>query len=358
MGIDDNVDDLAYPSVVASPEYKIKQGDARDLPLDDDSVDLIITSPPYFQKRDYGLDDQIGQEGSVSEYIDSLMDCLDEWERVLRDTGTIFLNIGDKYKNLSKMGIPWKVAQAARDQGWNVRNEILWQKTNGVPTSADDRFHSRHEWIFFLSPPESDYYFDDHGYKERYGEPLDVWEIPHDQNEEHLAPYPTELAERCLVAACPPAVCLECGSPRRRIVEQNITELDTDRYQSKRAMEIYEESDLTEEHIKAIRATGISDAGKGKIVQNGTGKNSSEIEKKAKEAKEVLGGYFREFTFNQIKQEGGWSKCDCECDTVSGKVLDPFCGSGTTIDAAGNLGFSGVGVDLDPPEKERKIEQF
>ncbi|WP_253738005.1 DNA methyltransferase [Halohasta salina] len=351
----DGFDDLQYPSTDDPPKHDFQPGDARDLPVDDNSVDLIITSPPYFQKRDYGLADQIGQESTPEEYISSLMECLDEWERVLRDTGSIFLNVGDKYKNRSRMGIPWKLVQKARERHWRVRNEIIWHKPNGVPTSAQNRFTGRHETIFYLTPPNTDYYFDKYGYKNRYEDPIDVWKIPHDQNDTHLAPYPSELVERCLVAACPPAVCSNCGKPRERILEKSLTELNPDRYQSKRAMDIYEASDLTEEHIEAVRATGISDAGKGKEVQNGSGKNASNTEELAAQAKEVLGGYFREFTFSQVKTTAGWSECDCNSRTVPGRVLDPFCGSGTTVDVAAELGLSGIGVDLDPPERDNTV---
>lgn len=358
MSNENVVNDLQYPSTDAPPEYDFRDGDARELPLDDDSVDLIVTSPPYYQKRDYGHENQIGQEPTPEGYVESLMECLEEWERVLRDTGSIFLNLGDTYKNRSRMGVPWMVMNAARDRHWRVRNEIVWHKPNGVPTSARNRFTGRHETIFYLTLPGKDYYFDKFGYESCYEDPIDVWEITHDQNDTHLAPYPSDLVERCLIAACPPAVCAECGQPRERILEESLTELNPDRYQSRRAMEIYETSDLTEEHIKAVRATGISDAGKGRKIQNGSGGNTSDIERLAKEAKEVLGGYFREFTFSQVKETAGWTECDCESGTIPGRVLDPFCGSGTTVDAAAELGLSGVGVDLDPPQRDSNLSYY
>jgi hypothetical protein len=112
-------------------------------------------------------------------------------------------------------------------------------------------------------------------------------------------------------------------------------------------MKKFEQSDLTEEHVKAIRAVGISDAGKGQEVQNGSGRNAERMVQLAEEAKKVLGGYFREFTF-PVKTTAGWSKCDCEADTRPGVVLDPFAGSGTTVEVAESMRMSGVGVDLDP----------
>ena len=348
MSRDELLGELEYPDTDLSPEQAIRKSDARDLPVNDDAVDLIFTSPPYWQKRDYGHSDQIGQEETPKAYIQSLMEALDEWERVLRDTGTILLNIGDKFHNKSRMGLPWKFAEAARDKGWRIRSEIVWHKPNGMPTPSRNRFNTRHEYIFHLTP-KGDYYFDKFGFEKAYDDAIDVWKVPHDRNDTHLAPYPEELVERGLVTACPPAVCEECGEPRERIVEKALTELNPDRPQAKRAMRKFRESDLEEKHIKAIRATGISDAGKGKEIQNAGG-NSDETKQLAQEAKDVLGGYFREFTF-PIKTTTGWTTCDCKHQrTVPGTVLDPFAGSGTTVEVAEAMGFSALGVDISPPE--------
>lgn len=349
MSRGDLIQDLDYPDTGASPKHLIWQSKASDLPLPDDSADLVFTSPPYWKKRDYGHEEQIGQEPTPDEYIESLMSCLEEWERVLRSSGTILLNIGDTFKNKSRVGIPWKVAQAARDRGWRIRTEIVWHKPNGMPSPAKDRFINRHEYVFHLTP-KYDYYFDKFGFGSVYDDPIDVWKIPHDNNEKHLAPFPEEIVERALVAACPPAVCRSCGVPQERIVEKSLTQLNPDRPQARRAMEKYEESDLTEEHIKAIRSTGIADVGKGREVQNGTGSNSEGVLELAYEAKDVLGGYFREFTF-PVKTTKGWTECECDAETIPGTVVDPFTGSGTTVEVARDMGFSAVGVDIDPPRE-------
>lgn len=357
MSRNDLVEDLDYPPTDASSKHVIWKSDAREIPIPDNTTDLIFTSPPYWKKRDYDHKNQIGQESTPEEYVDSLMDCFEEWERVLRKSGTILLNIGDTFKNKSRVGIPWKVAEAARNRGWRVRTEIVWHKPNGMPTPAQDRFNTRHEYIFHLTPKYG-YYFDKFGFKSIYDDPIDVWRIPHDNNESHLAPFPEELVERGLVAACPPAVCRSCGEPRERIVEKSLTQLNPDRPQARRAMARYEKSDLTKEHIKAIRATGIADTGKGQEVQNGTGTNSEEVLELAHEAKDVLGGYFREFTF-PIKTTTGWTQCDCEpFTTIPGMVVDPFAGSGTTIEVAKALGFSAVGTDINPPSEQQGEIQF
>lgn len=345
------IEKLQYPDTDESPKHVLRQGDARKLPVSDDSVDLIVTSPPYWQQRDYGHEGQIGQEDSVSEYVSVLMDAFQEWERVLTDKGTILLNIGDTYQRKSRSGVPWKVAEAAQDRGWTVRSEIVWHKPNGVPTPADDRFTNRHEYVFHFTP-RNGYYFDKYGYKEVYDNPIDVWEIAHDRNDTHPAPFPEELVERALVSACPPSVCTECGKPRQRQVEKDLTQLNEDRPQARRAMKKFDDSDLSKKHLEAIQAVGISDAGKGKEIQHGSGRNADKVIERANEAKEVLGGYFREFTFPE-KTTNGWSKCDCEKETRPGVVLDPFAGSCTTIEVAESMGLSAIGVDIDPPSDLR-----
>lgn len=342
-----SISELDYPSVNKSSVQAFRQGDARSLPIIDNTVDLIVTSPPYWQKRDYGHEDQIGQEETPEEYVSTMMDAFDEWERVLRDTGTIILNIGDTYRQKSRVGIPWKLAEAASNRGWLVRSEIIWKKPSGVPNPTDNRFTARHECIFHFTPQDN-YYFDKFGYESVYKNTSDVWEIPHDQNDAHLAPFPAELVERTLIAACPPAVCPSCGKPRQRKVTRGLAQLNEERPQARRAMQKYKESNLSEEHIKAIQATGISDVGKAREIQNGTGINSSDVINLAQEAKEVLGGYFREFTF-PVKTTEGWTQCDCTSDAIPGLVLDPFAGSGTTIEVAEKMDLSAVGIDINPP---------
>jgi hypothetical protein len=102
---------------------------------------------------------------------------------------------------------------------------------------------------------------------------------------------------------------------------------------------------LTPEHIAAIQATGISDAGKARRVQNGTDRNAENVRRLALEAKAMLGGYFREFTFAK-RRSSGWTNCGCGADFMPGVVLDPFMGRGTTLDVAERMGYSAIGVDL------------
>lgn len=334
----------------------VRAADARRLPLDDNCVDLVVTSPPYWRKRDYGFEGQIGQEKTPDEYAASIIDAMTEWRRVLRPSGSIFLNIGDTYWHKSLQGIPSLVETSARRAGWALRNRIIWVKKGGMPDPAQDRLAGRHEYILHFA--KNGYYYDLFGYAERYSpgqkgaNPGDVWEInPTRTMGKHLAPFPGEIVARAIVLACPEFVCEQCGVPRSRIVERTM-ELDASRPQARRALEIAREKNLTPDHIAAIQATGISDAGKARLVQNGTDRNSEAVRKLAIEAKAALGGYFREFTFAKRKSVG-WTDCGCGAGFAPGIVLDPFMGTGTTLDVANRMGRSAIGIDLDIAQAEK-----
>jgi DNA modification methylase len=330
----------------------VHEGDARHLPfLPDNHVDLVVTSPPYWRKRDYGFEGQIGQEKTSKEYVDAIIKAMKEWRRVLRPSGSIFLNIGDTYWQRSLQGIPSLVEANARNDGWILRNRIIWVKKGGMPDPVRDRLASRHEYILHFAV--NGYYYDLFGYAELYSlgrkgaNPGDVWMIaPQRSSGKHLAPFPSEIVERAITLACPQFVCSKCGKPRRRIVERTM-ELDTSRPQARRALELAREKKLTPEHIAAIQATGISDAGKARLVQNGTDRNAENVQKLALEAKAMLGGYFREFTFAKRKSCGWRTDCECGVPFMPGVVLDPFMGTGTTLDVANRMGCSAIGVDLD-----------
>jgi DNA modification methylase len=345
-------------SSVQEPFRKIYKGDARHLQeLPDKHVDLVVTSPPYWRKRDYGFEGQIGQETGSGEYVANIIAAMQEWRRVLRPSGSVFLNIGDTYWQKSLQGIPSRVEAAAREAEWILRNRIIWVKKAGMPDPAQDRLASRHEYILHFAV--NSYYYDLFGYAERYSvdkrgaNPGDVWEIAPQRNVgKHLAPFPSEIVERAIMLACPQFVCSKCSKPRRRIVERT-AELDESRPQARRALEIAREKNLTPEHIAAIQATGISDAGKARLVQNGTDRNAESVRKLALEAKVMLGGYFREFTFAKRKS-CGWTDCGCGVSFMPGVVLDPFMGTGTTLDVANRMGRSAIGVDLDLSQVKEK----
>lgn len=330
------------------PQLTFTAGDARKTGLADDSVDLIVTSPPYWNKRDYGHRDQIGLEPTADAYVASIMECLAEWRRVLRPHGSVFLNVGDTYFNKSLLGIPGQIEWQAAKGDWLVRNRIIWAKASGMPDPAKNRLANRHEYVIHLTY-RPDYYYDLVGYAEAIGNganPGDVWTINPERNMgQHLAPFPRELVRRAILLAAPIQTCATCCVPRRRVVERT-AELDASRPQARRAMELARLHKLTPEHIRAIQAFGVSDVGKATKFQNGTGRNSAEVQRLAKEAKAALGGYFREFTFAN-RRTVGWT--DCGHGTPGrGVVLDPFAGTGTALKTAIEEGRDAIGVDLVP----------
>jgi DNA modification methylase len=340
--------DLLEPNLMFTP------GDARKTGIPDASVDLIVTSPPYWNKRDYGHSDQIGQEPTPDAYVASIMECLTEWRRVLRPHGSIFLNVGDTYFHKSLLGIPGQIEWQAAKGDWLIRNRIIWAKESGMPDPAKNRLANRHEYVIHLTCKPT-YYYDLVGYSAEFGNganPGDVWTINPERNMgQHLAPYPRELVRRAVTLAAPAQVCMTCKIPRSRVIEHT-AELDPSRPQARRAMELAKAKRLTPEHIRAIQAFGVSDVGKATKFQSGTGRNSLEVQRLAAEAKVALGGYFREFTFAK-KRTVGWTDCGHGAP-ARGTVLDPFAGTGTTLKTAIEEGRDAIGVDLvnwmDQPE--------
>ena len=185
---------------------QVHEGDCAKVmgALPEGSVHTIITSPPYYNLRDYGHEGQIGQEATPEEYVDHLVQVFSAARQVLRDDGLLWLNLGDSYaqggrggafsdksrkqstnrgsllgpsrapagyKPKDLLGIPWLVAQALRSDGWYLRRDIIWAKPNPMPESVDDRPTSSHEYIFMLAKSR-DYFYDAHAVKEPISEAM------------------------------------------------------------------------------------------------------------------------------------------------------------------------------------------
>lgn len=346
-----SLDEMSFEREARSDVY-ITSADA--IPIPDESVDLIVTSPPYWNKRDYGFDGQIGNEKTPEGYIERMSDCLKEWQRVLKKTGSLFLNVGDSYYGKSLLNIPGMLEEAAKDSGWLCRNRIIWAKPTGMPEPAKDRLACRYEYIIHLTKSKT-YFYDTQAYREYLGTdatPSDVWTFAPDRSmSSHLAPFPRELVRRAIILGCPEAVCSECHKPVIRTLARS-TQLDESRPQARRAMEIAREAGLSKDHIRAIQAFGISDVGKATRFQNGTGRSAQSVVELATEAKEILDGYFREFTFAPW-ETAGW-ETTCGHDGLKrAVVLDPFVGTGTALKVAKELGRDSIGVDLQPIFDER-----
>ena len=222
--------------------------------LEEKSVHSCVTSPPYFGLRDYGVKGQIGLEITPEEYVSKILEVFSEVKRVLRDDGTLWLNLGDSYaqnqsagdrvtkyspkQKTSKgtyssevkcpvgykvkdlIGIPWMVAFALRSDGWYLRQDIIWHKPNPMPESVTDRCTKSHEYIFLLSKSPK-YHFDHEAIKEKgvmsKGDSAELEEKGYNTRnkrsvwivntkpfkEAHFATFPMDLIEPCILASCP-----------------------------------------------------------------------------------------------------------------------------------------------------------
>lgn len=152
-------------------KFQLLSGDSKEVLKDipDNTFHMAVTSPPYWDQRDYRVKDQLGQEETPEEYVANLVAICREVRRTLREDGTFWLNVGDGYckkslknsklKQKDLVGIPWMIAFALRSDGWYLRNDIIWKKTNPMPESQRTRLSKSHEHLFLLSKSEK-YFFD------------------------------------------------------------------------------------------------------------------------------------------------------------------------------------------------------
>jgi len=244
-------------------DYSVMLGDCLDTlkTLPEQSVHTCVTSPPYFGLRDYGVEGQLGAEPTPDEFVEALVRVFREVWRVLRDDGTVWLNLGDSYSNgggttqaagkkyggrsidirpddgitpKDLIGIPSRVAFALQADGWYLRQDIIWHKPNPMPESVRDRCTKAHEYIFLLSKSPK-YYYDQGAVKEpevcgRQRGPAEhpdakstngnsglgrrkstgmrnrrsVWTVTtRPYKGAHFAAFPPDLIQPCILAGCP-----------------------------------------------------------------------------------------------------------------------------------------------------------
>jgi DNA modification methylase len=313
------------------PRRQILVGDALDQlrRLPTASVDTCITSPPYYLLRDYRVNGQLGLEANVDEWVGNLRAVLREVARVLKPTGALWLNLGDSFSRAKRYGAapksllltPERLLFALMNDGWIVRNKVIWAKPNPMPHSVTDRLNTTYEYVYFLVRSRS-YYFSLDEIREphrsrrrpssarttkytssdrrwagplagsnsglakaqaegRAGHPLganpgDVWTVATGgYKSAHLATFPERLVTRPLLATCPERVCANCGQPWQR-----------------------EDPGRLLNQLDGIRKLQ--------------------------------------------------SSCDCQADWTPGVVLDPFFGSGTLGVVAEQHSRDWIGIELNP----------
>ena len=201
--------------------------------LADNSVQCVVTSPPYWGLRDYGIDGQIGLEGQLQQYINNLLAVFREVKRILSSDGVLWLNIGDGYtsgnrgyrapdkKNPARamnvrpdtptglkpkdlLGVPWRLAFALQEDGWYLRSDIIWNKPNAMPESVKDRPTRAHEYVFMLTKNEK-YFYDYQAMKENNRNRRTVWNInTFPFPDAHFATFPPELILPCIMSSSRP----------------------------------------------------------------------------------------------------------------------------------------------------------
>lgn len=351
----------------------------RSLP--EKSVHCVVTSPPYWGLRDYGIDGQIGLEPTPEEYLEKMMRVFREVHRVLRDDGTLWLNIGDSYANAQPRGrmedqgdlstgdhgelIPkrdwscwnlkqkdlvgmcWRVAFALQSEGWYLRSDIIWAKPNPMPESITDRPTRSHEYVFLLTK-KARYFYDADAVREKYSDSFlqDPRHKTGPTDNNNKSGYQEAKAQN------PKQVHRlfnkDIGSGRNRRDVWTITTQPT----PEAHFATFPEA-LVEPCIKA----GTSERGccsvcgapwvrvveKGELYYTGGGGKTSP----KYHSKGWMKGVLPHHAYERVGM--GWQpSCTCNAETVPCVVLDPFGGSGTVAKVARDLNRDAILIEINP----------
>lgn len=318
-------------------------GDSREelKSLPEGSVNCCVTSPPYFGLRNYGHEAQIGQEKNPADYVRSIVEVFSEVWRVLRDDGTLWLNLGDSYarnggtkgggnrelmhmegtqsrmckipngsglKQKDLIGIPWRVAFALQDAGWYLRSDIVWHKPNPMPESVTDRPTRSHEYIFLLSKSPK-YYYDAAAIREPASSSL-IKQVEEGYNGTAVKDYIASSVQ-------------DASATKSRIICNARKRIDKQHGHERRHQGFNEKWDALTPAEQSLLGSNKRD------VWTIAPANYKEA-------------HFATFPVDLIKP------CILAGCPVGGTVLDPFGGSGTTGLVAVELGRKAILVELNP----------
>ncbi len=307
------------------------------------TIDCCVTSPPYWNQREYA-DGGIGLEPDYQLYIQHLLAILAEVQRVLKSTGSLWLNIGDAYINKGLVGLPWRVALALSDeQGWILRNDVVWNKLKG-PDNTLDKLRNIHEYIFHFVKQAHGYYYDADAIRNK--------------------PRPTQIRNGAIISATGVS-----GVRYRRQLELSTALAEHEKAAAFKALD-EELGKLTRGELSDFRM----------VIRNQQRTTHSDSEKLSGRAKELAqhGFYFLRYHPKGSKPGDVWEIVPedttdrethyaaypedlCKIPILAtcppaGIVLDPFCGTGTTNLVAMNFFRKSVGIDISP-EYIRYAEQ-
>jgi len=304
----------------------------RDIP--DETFDMAMTSPPYWGKREYD-NGGIGLEKHYAQFISDLSDICAEVKRVLKSTGSFWLNIGDSYEKKNLLGIPWRMAINLTDkQGWILRNSVIWNKIKGGPDNTKDRLRNVHELVFhFVKSPRGYYY---------------------DADAIRSTPKTSKVINGSIVSATGVS-----GVRYKRQIELSTELSKGEKHKAFAALE---------EMLMEVENGNIADFRM--IIRGQQRTTHSDSQKVSGRAKELhdRGYYFLKYHPNGSKPSDVWDILPedtqkrkthfapypqdlCRIPILSscpqdGIVLDPFCGTGTTMLVASQLGRRSVGIDI------------
>ncbi len=388
--------------------YILHQGDvlARLRELSDESVHCVITSPPYWGLRDYGVEGQLGLESSPEEYVRKLVDVFRQVRRVLRRDGTVWLNIGDTYfgswgnyggqnrgqgsqreithgsavpnpaydglesyrppsasphpilKPKDLVGIPWRLAAALQADGWWLRSDVIWAKPNPMPESVTDRPTKSHEYLFLLARSDR-YFYDSEAIKE-----IAVGEAP--GNTTHKGQTAFENGDVHMRTKSGLTEMVAFARHNKRSVWTIAVEAFPEAHFAVFPTKLVEPCILagTSEHgccskcgapwIRIVQRSLAFQSGSGRSGNTPEGKYAGSAQAESGEYDIRLGPVVTTATI-------GWEpSCKCEAEITPCTVLDPFNGAGTTGLVALRLGRSYIGIELNPEYvamSERRVRE-